>query len=166
MSTGTISTQILYATRGSVDGVKAAQFGAFLQQVHEYIQKDPKLQAALRGWKAGQDAHDVYKGAKDAAITARYTGNLNTLVQDYGRSGGASVLGVFVDRFAHMAKAQGIKLNECALSVAKVATDIGGAGVGAVSSVTGWGLLFLGISVLSTFNDSRSATKACLNGSD
>jgi hypothetical protein len=124
----------------------------------DYIDKHPDVRKALSD---GFDAHDVYYGAKAAIGSAGYTGNLNRLIKSYGMSGGASVLGVFVNRFDALAKSQGIELNECALTVAKVATDIGGAGIGAVSSVTGWGLLFLAVSVVSTLQDSYSLPGAC-----
>jgi hypothetical protein len=146
-----------------VSSDKAAKLGIYLQQMFDYMQKHPGVEAALKNLK---DGREVYEGTKAAVVAAPYVGSLNTLVQDSGRSGGASVLGVFVDRFGTMAKAQGIQLNECALSVARVAADIGGAGVGAVTSVSGWGLLLLGISAVSTFNDGRSLGKACLPGSD
>jgi hypothetical protein len=116
-------------------------------------------QIALKG---GLDAHDLYKGAKAAKAAAGYTGNMNLLIRDFGASGGASVLGVFIDRFAAMAKNQGIEVNECALGVSKVFTDIGGVGVGAVGSVTGpWAWLLLGISVVGTYNDSSEMAKSC-----
>ena len=67
-----------------------------------------------------------------------------------------------MDRFAALARYKGIELNECALGVAKVATDIGSAGVGAVTSVSGFGVLLLGVSIVSTFQDSYSLGKACL----
>lgn len=139
---------------------KAAKYSSYLQDMSDYIQKHPDLQTALKGTK---DSYDVYKGAKAAKVAAGYTGSLNALIKDYGSSGGASVLGVFVDRFGAMAKNQGIELNECALLVSKVALDIGGVGVGSVSSVSGVGLLLLGASIVATYQDSYSLARACIN---
>jgi hypothetical protein len=138
----------------------AANQAWFLAAMHDFIKKHPDVEAALVGTK---DGYEVYEGAKIAVKTAGYTGSLNRLVRDAGASGGASVLGVFVDRFSSLAKNQGIELNECALSVAKVATDIGGAGVGSVTSVSGVGLVLLGVSVLSTYSDSGELAKNCFN---
>lgn len=148
-----INGALIYAQIEASNAVKG-----YLLEILQYLKKHPEVEEAL---KYGKDAHEVYEGAKKATKAGRYTGSLNALVKDYGSSGGASVLGVFVDRFAALAKYKGIELNECALSVAKVATDIVGAGVGAVTSVSGFGLLLLGVSILSTYQDSYSLGKAC-----
>ena len=140
------------------DNQEAVKLNVYLGQMYSYIQDHPSLLKAL---KDTLDAHDVYKGSKAAIGAAPYVGSLNAMIYNYGLSGGASVLGVFVDRFGALAKSQGIKLNECALSVAKVATDIGGAGVGAVTSVSGLGVLLLAVGIVSTFQDSKSLVKAC-----
>jgi hypothetical protein len=142
------------------DNQEAVKLNVFLGQMYDYIQDHPTLK------KAFKDAWDVYDGSKKAIGAAPYKGILNENIHDYGVSGGASVLGVFIDHFSALAKSQGIQLNECALSVAKIATDIGGVGVGAVTSVSGWGVLFLGISIVSTYQDSYSSVSVCSpNGS-
>jgi hypothetical protein len=150
-----INGAVIYAQIEASNAIKG-----YLLEILEYIKEHPELEEAL---KYGKDAREVYKGAKEAIVAGRYTGSLNALVKDYGSSGGASVLGVFVDRFAALAKYKGIEVNECALSVAKVATDIGGAGVGALTSVSGFGVLLLAVSVVSTFQDSYSLGKACFS---
>ncbi|HLW83629.1 MAG TPA: hypothetical protein VKR60_00360 [Candidatus Sulfotelmatobacter sp.] len=148
------------AQNNGLSAEKAARLASYLRQMSGYIDKHPDLQAALKG---AFDVHDVYTGTKAAIGTAGYKGILNAKIISHGASGGASVLGVFVSRFAALAKSQGIELNECALTVAQVATDIGGAGVGAVTSVTGWGFLFLAVSVVSTLQDGYSLPKACFS---
>lgn len=163
----------LHAHMSSTSDSKTAAFVvAVADHIHDNLhlrvlldglQRNPHVQTVLNRTKDGLDIHDVYKGAKAAVRAAPYVGNMNALIKDSGASGGASVLGVFVDRFGAMAKQQGIELNECALNVAKLSTDIGGVGVGTVGSVTGpadW--LFLGISIVSTFQDSKSMAQACL----
>lgn len=145
-------------TKDGLTNDQAVKSTSYLHQMSSYIQEHPGVLTALKG---GLDAHDVYKGSKAAVGAAAYTGSLNTMIRNHGMSGGATVLGVFVDRFGALARSQGIELNECALSVAKLATDIGGAGVGAVTSVGGFGVLLLGISVVSTFQDSYSLVNAC-----
>ena len=126
----------------------------FFWRCSDIFKKHPEVEEAL---KYGKDAYDVYDSAQKAVKASGYTGSLNALVRDYGASGGASVLGVFVDRFAALARYEGIELNECALSVAKVAADIGGA----VSLVSGFGVLLLGASIVATFQDSYSLARAC-----
>jgi hypothetical protein len=82
-------------------------------------------------------------------------------LKDYRLSGGVAVVAPFVDRFAAIARLHGIEVNDCWASVAKVAIDIGGAGTGAVTSVSGFGIPLLALSVIATFNDSYSLGKAC-----
>ena len=150
-----VQIQASGTSKGSV-----AKNGAYLKQMSDYIQASPNLQEAL---KLANNGYVVVKGTKAARIAATYTGNMNGMVKDFGAAGGASVLGVFVDRFGGLAKSQGIELNECAMSVSKVATDIAAAGVGSVTAVTGWGVLLLGISIVSTYRDSSALAKSCFN---
>jgi hypothetical protein len=148
-----------------LDEKRAASFALFCQDVYSYVQNDPKLQAAL-------DTYSVYDGSKKSVVAAGYIQRAGALglksgisgFSDYGKSGGAAVLGVFVDRFGAYAKSQGIELNECSLTLAKVALDVGGAGTGAVTALSGWGLLLAGVSVVATFKDSYSLAKVCFPG--
>jgi hypothetical protein len=89
--------------------------------------------------------------------------NFTTIGALKGRvlSGGAGVAAPFIDRLASIAKYYGIALDECSLSVTKVALDIAGAGTGAVTAVSGIGIPLLFLSVVATFNDSYGLAKAC-----
>jgi hypothetical protein len=80
---------------------------------------------------------------------------------DVRLSGKAGMVNVFVDYAKSLAVTCGIEVNECALSVAKVALDLASAGAGAVSSVTGVGVVWLVLSVVSTFQDSYDLGKVC-----
>jgi hypothetical protein len=83
------------------------------------------------------------------------------IVKNSRLSAGAGVAAPIIDRLATIAKQYGIELNECSLSVSKVAFDIAGAGAGAVTAVEGIGIPLLVLSVIATFNDSYGLAKAC-----
>lgn len=118
-------------------------------------------------YKELKDNHDLadalHKIASANKVLPKATlMNLTGAVKQYRLSAGLGVAAPFVDRFAAIARANGIQLNECSLSISKVAMDIGGVGVGAVTSITGpVGLALLALSVVSTFNDSYGLGKAC-----
>lgn len=84
-------------------------------------------------------------------------------LKNYRLSAGVSVAAPFIDRLASIAKQNGIALDECSLSITKVALDLAGAGAGAVTSVSGIGIPLLFLSVVATFNDSYSLGKACFD---
>jgi len=153
--------------RDGLSNDAATKSASFLVRVSDFIQQNHKLRDAFNDTI---QLHDVYTGAVASVETAPYVGDLNKLIQSRGISGAASVMGVFVDRFGALADSQGIELNKCALSVAKLATDIGGAGVGAVTSASGigspLGAVLTGIAVMSTINDSRSFVNECLPSSN
>jgi hypothetical protein len=83
-------------------------------------------------------------------------------LKNYRLSARASVAAPVIDRLVAIAKYNGIELNECSISITKVALDIAGAGTGAVSSVGGIGVPLLFLSVIATFNDSYGFAKACI----
>jgi hypothetical protein len=120
-------------------------------------------------YKEVKDDHDVSEGLEKIANANRMLPqamamnlvNSAAAIKNYRLSAGLSVVGPFIDRIAAIARASGIELNECSLSVVKVAIDIGGAGAGAVSSVTGIGIPLLALSIMATFNDSYGLVKAC-----
>jgi hypothetical protein len=122
-------------------------------------------------YKELKDRHDVIDGLNRIAsanklLPQAIAMNLVTssgALKNYWLS--VSVVGPFIDRFAAIAKKNGIALDECSLTVTKVALDIAGAGTGALSSVAEIGIPLLFLSVISTFNDSYSLgstdDKAC-----
>jgi len=120
-------------------------------------------------YKELKDQHDVIDGLNKIAsanklLPRAIAMNLVTspgALKNYRLSAGVSVVGPFIDRFAAIAKKNGIALDECSLTVTKVALDVAGAGTGALSSVAGIGIPLLFLSVISTFNDSYSLGKAC-----
>ena len=120
-------------------------------------------------YKELKDHHDVIDGLQKIANATKLLPEALAMnlvkatgaLKNYRLSGGASVVAPFVDRLAAIAKQNGIVLNECSLSVTKVALDIAGAGTGAVFSVSGIGIPLLFLSVVATFNDSDGIAKAC-----
>lgn len=107
------------------DNQEATMLHAYLGLMYSYIQNNPSLQKELLDYKkAFSDTKDVWNGVKAVLRADRYRG-IGKLVIDQGKSGGLSILNVFIDRFAVLAKDQGLELNECALSIAKLAADIG-----------------------------------------
>jgi hypothetical protein len=134
-------------------GDKANRYAWFCQAVYQEL----------------KDHHDVIDGLRKIANAnrllpkalamnlAKATGAL----RDYRLSAGVSVVAPFVDRLAAIAEQNGIVLDECFLSVTKVALDIAGAGTGAITSVSGIGIPLLFLSVVATFDDSYGLAKAC-----
>lgn len=132
---------------------KANHYAWFCQAVYEEL----------------KDHHDVIEGLQKIAnankllpqAIAMNLAKSTGVLKDYRLSGGVSVVAPFIDRLAAIAKQNGIELNECSLSVTKVALDCAGAGAGALTSVSGIGIPLLFLSVVATFNDSYSLGKAC-----
>jgi hypothetical protein len=132
---------------------KASRYGWFCQAIYKEL----------------KDQHDVLDGLDKIAAankllpqaTAMNLVRSTAAIKDFRLSAGVSVVSPFIDRMAAIAKQNGIELNECSLSVTKVALDIAGAGTGAVTSVTGIGIPLLALSVIATFNDSYGLAKAC-----
>jgi hypothetical protein len=121
-------------------------------------------------YKELKDQHDVVDGLKKVAernelLPKSIALNLvrsTEAIKDSRLSAGMGVIAPFVDRAAAIARLNGIELDECSLSITKVALDIGGAGTGALSSaVGGLGIPLLALSVIATFNDSYTLAKAC-----
>jgi hypothetical protein len=120
-------------------------------------------------YKELKDNHDVEDGLKKIASANQLLPEAMAMdlvksagaIKNYRLSAGVSVVAPFIDRLAAIAKASGIELNECSLSVVKVALDIAGAGTGAVTSVSGIGIPLLCLSILATFNDSYGLVNAC-----
>jgi len=120
-------------------------------------------------YKELKDRHDIIDGLQRIAAANKLLPQATAMnllkatrgLKDYRLSAGVGVVAPFVDRLASIAKQNGIELNECALSVTKVALDIAGAGTGAVTSVSGIGIPLLFLSVVATFNDSNGLGKAC-----
>jgi len=120
-------------------------------------------------YKELKDQHDVLDSLRKiaqsnkllpSAIAMNFE-NAAGAFKDYRLSAGVGVAAPFIDRLATIAKQNGIALNECSLSVTKVALDIAGAGTGLVTSVSGIGIPLLFLSAIATFNDSYSLAKAC-----
>jgi hypothetical protein len=110
----------------------------------------------IDGLQKVSDANKLLPGAL-AMNLVKSTGAL----KDYRLSAVVSVAAPIIDRLVAIAKRNGIELNECSLSVTKVALDIVGAGTGAVTSVSGLGIPLLFLSVVSTFNDGYGLASAC-----
>jgi hypothetical protein len=148
----------------------AAKYALLCQHLYVYIQSNPEVQWALQQVKDAKDAKDIGEGARKAVRAQRLLTNAHELgltsavhgLRDVRGGGAATVLGVFVDRFASYARAQGIELNDCSLAVAKVRLDFAGAMVGGATALSGWGLVLAGFSVLAMFDDSYQLGKACL----
>jgi hypothetical protein len=132
---------------------KANRYAWFCQSIYKELKDQHDALAAL---KSIANANKVLPNAR-AMNLVKSVG----VLKDARVSGGVGVVAPFIDRFAAIAKECGVELNECALSVTKVALDIAGAGVGAVTSVEGIGIPILFLSVIATFNDSYSLGKAC-----
>lgn len=120
-------------------------------------------------YKELKDQHDVIDSLQriarankllPQAIEMNLVRSAGTL-KNYRLSAGVGVVAPFIDRLSALAKANGIQLNECSLSVTKVAMDVAGAGTGAVTFGTGMGTVLLFLSVVATFNDGQSLGKAC-----
>lgn len=157
-------------TGSGMNSNNAAKYALLCQHLYVYIDSNPQVQWALQQVKDAKDARDIGEGARKAVHAKALLSNAHELgltsavhgLRDVRAGGAATVLSVFVDRFASYARAQGIELNECSLSVAKVSLDFGGAMVGGATALSGWGLVLAGFSVLSMFDDSYQLGKACL----
>ncbi len=133
---------------------KAKAYANLCQAIYDYIQQDHDL---TEGLKQVANANKLQPMARELQLT-RAVGTLG----DLRLSGVAGITNVFVDHFKALAEHYGIEVNECSLAVTKVCLDIGSAGIGAVSSVTGVGVVWLGLSVIATFQDSYDLGKVCL----
>jgi len=133
---------------------KAKAYANFCQAIYDYIQEDHDLSEGL---KQVANANKLQPMARQLQLT-KSVGTLG----DLRLSGVAGITNVFVDHFKALADHYGIEVNECSLAVTKVCLDIGSAGIGAVSSVTGVGLVWLGLSVIATFQDSYDLGTVCL----
>jgi hypothetical protein len=133
---------------------KARAYATFCQAIYDYVQQNHDLSDGL---KQIADANKLEPMARALELT-KSVGTLG----DVRLSGVAGVTNVFVDRFKALADYYGVELNDCSLAVTKVCLDIGSAGVGAVSSVTGLGVVWLGLSVIATFQDSYDLGKVCV----
>jgi hypothetical protein len=132
---------------------KANRYAWFCQAIYKELKDQHD---AIDGLQKTADANKLLPEAV-AMNLVKSTGAL----KDFRFSAGVSVVAPFVDRLATIAKLNGIELNDCSLSVTKLALDIAGAGTGAVTSVGLIGIPLLFLSVAATFNDSLSLAKAC-----
>jgi len=140
--------------KGSMGPDMAKKYAYFCQELYSYIQDDHDLIDALK-------QIEIADKLQPMARQLQLTNSVRTL-GDVRLGGMAGILNVFVDHFKALAEHNGIELNECSLSIAKVCLDIASAGVGALSSVTGVGLVWLGLSVIATFQDSYELGQVCL----
>ena len=172
MASANDSTQfnvfVCAALRGTgVAPDKAASYSQLCTEMYTYVQANPDVKRALTFGQTISDTNSVYSGLKNISTAVGYINRGNAVGVDtsgfvsYGESGGAAVLGVFVDRFNSYAQNQGIELNQCAISVAKVSLDIAAAGTGTVSSLTVFGAVLFGLALIATVNDSHSLAQAC-----
>lgn len=132
---------------------KANRYAWFCQAVYKELKDQHDVLAAL---KSIANANKVLPNA-----TAMHLVNSVKVLKDARISGAAGIAAPVVDRLVTIAREYGIELNECSLSVTKVALDIAGAGVGAVTSVEAIGIPLLFLSVVATFNDGYTLGKAC-----
>lgn len=132
---------------------KADRYAWFCQAVYKELKDHHDV---IDGLQKISDANKLLPQAI-AMNLMKATGGL----KNYRLSAGVSVVAPFVDRLTSIAKQNGIVLNECSLSVTKVALDLAGAGTGAVTSVSGIGIPLLFLSVVATFNDSYGLGRAC-----
>ena len=132
---------------------KAKSYALFCQSVYNFIQDNHDLEDGLNHIANSQQLMPM---ARQLGLTRSVQ-----VLGDVGLSGTAGIVNVFVDKFKEIATHCGIEVNECAFCVGKLALDLASAGVGAVSSVTGVGLVWLALSVVSTFQDSYDLGKAC-----
>jgi hypothetical protein len=133
---------------------KAKAYANFCQDMYDYIQNNHDL---AEGFKNIAIANKLQPMARELELT-KSVGVLG----DVRLSGVAGITNIFVDYFKALAAHYGIEINECSLSIAKVCLDIGSAGVGALSSVTGVGWVWLGLSVVATYQDSFELSRVCL----
>jgi len=169
-STAVFSFVYAALTGAGMDSNNAAKYALFCQHMYAYIQSNPQVQAALKDFKDAQDARDLGEGARKKAEARTRSGQANDLGLTSTANGlwevpggrTAAMLSVFVDRFAGYARAQGIPLHECSLSVANVNLDSARTLVGGATILSAWGLLLAGFRVLSMFDDSYQLAKACL----
>jgi hypothetical protein len=118
-------------------------------------------------YKELKDQHDLLDSLHKIAAANKILPKASAMfltrsVKDYRLSAGVGAVAPFIDRAATIAKQNGIELNECSLSITKVALDIAGAGTGAVTAVEGIGIPLLVLSVIATYNDSSALAKACM----
>ncbi len=132
----------------------AQRYATFCQAIYDYIQQNHDLSESL---KQIANANQFQPMARQLQLT-KAAGAFG----DMRLSGVAGITNIFVDRFKALADHYGIELNDCSLAVTKVCLDIGSAGAGAVSSVTGVGIVWLGLSVVATFQDSYELGKVCI----
>lgn len=132
---------------------KANRYAWFCQAVYKELKDQHDVLAALNSIA---NANKVLPNAAAMNLV-----NSIRVLKDVRVSGAAGIAAPFLDRLVTLAREYGIELNECSLSVTKIALDIAGAGVGAVSSVEGIGIPLLFLSVAATFNDGYALGKAC-----
>jgi hypothetical protein len=132
----------------------AKNYATFCQAVYDYIQQNHDLQDSLAKIA---NANKLEPMARELQLTK----SIRSL-GDTRLAGGAGLANIFVDYFKAYAVANGIEINECSVAITKVCLDISSAGIGAVSSVTGVGVVWLGISVIATFQDSYDLGKICI----
>lgn len=164
---GRLATTIACSlAKNGVPAEKARKYGAFAMEMHRYLAENPKASEAVG---VICDTYDAYDGSKKIFTAAKYLRNGAALglksakpgFRSFGASGAGAVISVFHSRFQTLAKRQGIELNECMMAVSELALSIGTAGTGAVTSVTGFGLVLAGIGIVSTWNASQAAVQAC-----
>jgi hypothetical protein len=141
-----------------VDDSEFRKTGAYLVSITKYLRDNEDVRSTL---KYMLDGYQIFDGAKKGFMAARYTGDLNLRIQDWGASGAAGVLGVFVDRFSAMADYQGIKLDKVTLGLTNVLLDIIGARTASVATAfTGpVGFTLLVVGVIKTYKDSKETTE-------
>ncbi len=132
---------------------KANRYGIFCQALYNEVQGNHDISDALKNLA---NAEKLQPMARQLGLTS----SVRTL-GDVSLAGKAGLVNVFVDYIKGLALACGVEINDCSFSIAKVALDIASAGVGAVSSVTGVGVVWLALSVVATFQDSYELANVC-----
>lgn len=140
--------------KGTLGPEKAKAYANFCQAIYDFIQENHDLKDGLQ---QVANANQLQPMARQLQLT-----NSVRTLGDVRLSGSAGIANVFVDHFKALAEHYGIEVNECSLAVTKVCLDVASAGVGAVSSVTGIGLVWLGLSVIATFQDSYELGSVCI----
>lgn len=145
---------------------KASQWALFAQEVYDFVQEDPDVQAAIRAYKRWSDGKDVAEGLDKIGQGGKFASRALDLqlaesarrFKDFRLVGVGGILKIFVEHFEVIAKQRGLELNECAMQIVKVCLQIAAAGA---EAVTVWGLVLASFDVLSTFRDAYGLGKAC-----
>jgi hypothetical protein len=149
----------------------AASFSLVYQSAYGWVLANWSL---VQPWYSkAQDAKSWYDAA-GGATTWNLAGKLEQNAQMMGASskiitgfsdvrlvGGAAVLSPLVDVMQKVAKHNGVDLNPCALSIAKVALDLAGIAGGGLTAESGFGVVLAVMSTAATVGDLTELGGTC-----